>query len=66
MIAKMFHYSNVGIGFNMMTSYVDFKDEKLFYKNPLETFDFCAKNLSKKIVLRHDYKLWEYFIFVYK
>ena len=32
---KMFRYSKKGIGFNLMTSEVDFKDKNLFYMDPV-------------------------------
>ncbi len=66
MIKRMFELCNKGIGFNLMTSYVDYKEPHLFYKSPAEVFDFCMAELGNKVVLKHDYPLWEYTIYVYK
>lgn len=66
MLERMFALARVGISFNLMTSYVDFRDDKLFYKSAQETLDFCVRRLSRRVVIRHDYPLWEYTTYVYK
>lgn len=71
-ITKMFESCKKGVAFNAMSTYVDFFDEKLFYVNPLEVFDFCKKNLTRKVTLRHDYLVkensipFEFTIYLYK
>lgn len=58
--------SLLGFGFNLMTSYVDFKKPILYYADPKYFFDFCKKNFSKKVTLLHDYDLYEWTIIVKK
>jgi SAM-dependent methyltransferase len=71
-IKKMFEACKKGVAFNAMSTYVDYQDEGLYYSNPLEIFDFCKKNITKKVVLRHDYLIkensipFEYCIYLYK
>lgn len=65
MIKKCFDLCNIGLAFDMMSSYVDFYDEKLFYYDPVKIFKFCKK-LSKRIVLKHDYMPYEFIIYIYK
>lgn len=71
-IASMFESCAKGVAFNAMSTYVDFEAENLYYTNPLEIFDFCKRNLSKKVTLRHDYLVkensipFEYCIYIYK
>ena len=65
MIKKMFEISKKGLAFNMMTDYVDFRERRLFYYSPEGIFKF-AKNLSRYVILRHDYPLYEFTIYVYK
>jgi len=71
-ISKMFEACNKGMAFNAMSTYVDFQADNLYYSDPLEVFDFCKKNLSKKVCLRHDYLVkensipFEYAIYIYK
>lgn len=71
-IRKMFTYASKGVAFNSMSTYVDYHDEHLFYTNPLEIFDFCKREITPKVVLRHDYQVkanvipFEYCIYLYK
>ena len=62
----MFNYSRLGIGFNLMTSEVDFKDKNLFYIDPITIIKFLEKNISSKVKIINSYNLWEYTVFVYK
>lgn len=67
-------YSRVtkGIAFNMMSKYVDFEDESLFYAYPEEVFTFVKSNLSQYVCLRNDYQVkpgvlpFEFAVYVYK
>jgi len=55
-----------GMAFNLMTEYVDWKDGDLYYCPMSEMVDFCVSNLSRWLVVRQDYQLWEYTVYVYK
>lgn len=61
-ITHLFENSRKGIAFNCLSSYVDWKQENLFYADPKEFFDFCKSNLSKQVALLHDYPLYEWTI----
>lgn len=63
-LKNMFENSNIGISFNLLTKYVDFEAENLYYADPLYYFDFCKKELSRYVNLIHDYKLYEWTIVV--
>ena len=65
-VEKMFNYSRLGIGFNLMTSEVDFKDKNLFYIDPITIIKFLEKNISSKVKIINSYNLWDYTVFVYK
>ena len=65
-ISKMYQISNKGIGFNFLTFDTTFRDKKLFYMSIDELIRFLRKKISKKIIIHHDYELWEYTVFVYK
>ena len=45
---------------------VDFRSPSLYYANPGEVVDFCCRELSRYVVLRHDYPLYEHTIYVYR
>ncbi len=55
-----------GFAFNILTSYVDYKEPHLYYADPLYFFDYCKRHFSKKVSLLHDYDLWEWTILVRK
>jgi SAM-dependent methyltransferase len=58
--------STKGFAFNVLTSYVDYKEPNLYYADPMYFFDFCKRNFSNKVSLLHDYDLWEWTILVKK
>ncbi|WP_448213114.1 class I SAM-dependent methyltransferase [Colwellia sp. MEBiC06753] len=71
-IRKMYAACNKGVAFNAMSTYVDFFNDELYYADPLKVFDFCKKELTSKVVLKHDYIVkegsipYEFTIFLYK
>ena len=54
-----------GVAIDMMTAYVDFREDRLFYYSPEEIFRF-SKTLTKRVLLRHDYPLFEFTVYLYK
>tara|TARA_B110000046_G_scaffold22868_1_gene21618 strand:+ start:1486 stop:2109 length:624 start_codon:yes stop_codon:yes gene_type:complete len=65
-LEHMFDQSKKGIAFNLLTSYVDFEAKNLYYADPAYFFDFCKRQLSKKVNLIHDYPLYEWTIVVHR
>jgi len=63
-LQKLAEKTTRGLAFNLLTTYVDWKQENLFYADPMEFFDFCKKNLSRKVTLIHDYPLYEWTMLV--
>ena len=59
---NMFKHSRKGFAFNLLTSYVDWKEDHLFYCNPNYFFDYCKSNFSSEVLLFHDYPLYEWTI----
>jgi SAM-dependent methyltransferase len=53
-----------GLAFNLLTTYVDWRDETLFYADPHAFFDFCRTELSRRVSLLHDYPLYEWTMLV--
>ncbi|WP_374300590.1 trans-aconitate 2-methyltransferase [Ferrovibrio sp.] len=58
--------SRRGFAFNLLSTYVDFRADKLFYGDPGYFFDFCKRNCSRFVTLHHDYPLYEWTITVRK
>lgn len=65
-IREMYRRAECGIAFNMVTSYVDYRKSDLYYTNPAIIFDFCCKTLTRHVVIRHDYPLWDFTVYAYK
>ncbi len=59
-------FSLKGFAFNMLSTYVDYKEPHLYYGDPLFWFDYCKRNLARYVQLLHDYPLWEWTIIVKK
>jgi SAM-dependent methyltransferase len=55
-----------GFGFNLLSTYVDWKQDNLYYGDPFIFFDFCKQNISRYVSLLHDYPLYEWTILVRK
>ena len=53
-------HSRRGFAFNVLTSYVDWKEDHLYYADPTFYFDFCKRHISKYVTLLHDYPLYEW------
>lgn len=58
--------SRKGFAFNLLSTYVDWKQENLYYGDPFMFFDFCKRNISPYVSLLHDYQLFEWTLLVRK
>lgn len=71
-LEKAFAAAGRQVAFNAMSTYVDFQAPDLYYTDPREIFDFCKRNLTRRITLRHDYLVrddrppFEYTVYLYK
>lgn len=52
-------FCNEGIAFNMLSKYVDFYDDHLFYEYPEKVFKFAKEHLTPYVVIRNEYELKE-------
>lgn len=63
MLTTMFERCNFAIAANMMTDFVDYRDDYLHYYDPGEILRF-ARSLSRFVAVRHDYPLFEFTLYV--
>lgn len=63
-LEELNQFSRKGFAFNLLTSYVDWKEPHLYYGDPCFWFDYCKKHFSKRVSLLHDYPLWEWTMIV--
>lgn len=55
----LFRHTRRAMAFNNLSTYVDYRDDHLFYVNPEDLFKFCKEELSPLVTLRHDYSIKE-------
>jgi len=65
-LIELWSKCNKGIAFNVMSKNVDWEREDLFHVSMDELSLWLSKNLSRNIVMRQDYGLYEYTVYVYK
>lgn len=65
-IKVLWQKSNKGIAFNLMSKQVDWEVDYLFHVSLDELAWFLKKTLSRNFIIRNDYKLYEYTVYVYK
>ena len=58
-LRKLFQKTNIALVFNMLSNYVDYKDEGLYYSDPEEIFGFCKRELSPAVNLFHSEAIYE-------
>lgn len=64
-IDKMWAMCERGIGFNLLTDAVDWRDPDLFYISPREVIEHI-RGLTRLFVIRHDYYPFEFTAFAYR
>jgi SAM-dependent methyltransferase len=65
-LKNLWEKTNIGISFNLMSKIVDWERDDLFHVSMDEICLFLKNNLSRNFIIRNDYKLYEYTIYVYK
>lgn len=63
-LSDLWKKSRHGLAFNLLTTFVDWRADDLFYADPAEFFTFCRRKLSRFVTLLHDYPLYEWTILV--
>ncbi len=54
-LKKSMEKAQKSIRFNALSDYVEYKEEHLFYISPVYLFDYCKKNITSYVNLKHDY-----------
>lgn len=60
-LSLAFRHTRISVSVDMMSTYVDFQNPDLFYYAPEEIFRL-AKSITRRVVLRHDYRPFEFCI----
>jgi hypothetical protein len=70
-VKRLYAKSKIGLAFNLMSTYVDYKDPELYYENPCYAFDYVKRFITPYVCLNNDYLpkansiAFEYTIFAY-
>jgi SAM-dependent methyltransferase len=65
-LITLFKKSKKGIAFNVMSSHVDYRRDDLFHVPHDMMANLLINDLSRHYVIRNDYGLYEYTVYVYK
>jgi len=65
-LARVFTKTRIGLAFNVMSKQVDYERSDLFHLSFDILTNFISKNLTRNFIIRHDYGLYEYTVYVYK
>lgn len=63
---KLWSKCNKGIAFNLMSNLVDWKRDDLYHVSMDEICQYLVDNFSRNFIVRNDYNLYEYTIYLYK
>lgn len=66
MITRIYSYCNKGIAFNVMSKQVDWEIDTLFHVPMDDMANFLTKKISRNFIIRNDYGLYEYTVYLYK
>ncbi|MFX4212412.1 class I SAM-dependent methyltransferase [Aliarcobacter butzleri] len=66
MISLIYKYCNKGIAFNVMSKQVDWEIDTLFHVPLDDMANFLTKRVSRNFIIRNDYGLYEYTVYLYK
>lgn len=66
MIQSVYQYSNKGVAYNVMSKQVDWEIETLFHVPMDDMANFLTKNVTRNFIIRNDYGLYEYTVYLFK
>ena len=65
-LEKIWPKINKGIAFNLMSTLVDYQRDDLYHVSMDQICQYLVDNFSRNFVIRNDYGLYEYTIYLYK
>lgn len=66
LVKTLFQHCNKGIAFNVMSKAVDWEREDLFHLSTDLLISFLTKEVSRHFIIRNDYGLYEYTVYIYR
>lgn len=66
LLEASFARSKKALGFNFISTYVNYTEPDFAYFDPTELFKWCLDNLSRKVSMFHHYERTDVCVFVYR
>jgi SAM-dependent methyltransferase len=66
LILKVFSFAKIGLCFNVMSKHVDWERDDLFHLPHDTLCNFLCKKVTRNYIIRNDYGLYEYSVYIYK
>jgi SAM-dependent methyltransferase len=66
LLTAAFEFARKGVAFNVMSKHVAWERRDLFHLPFDEMAEFVTRNLTRNFVIRNDYGLFEYTVFLYR
>jgi SAM-dependent methyltransferase len=66
LLEAAFGLCRVGLGFNFLSTHVNFSEPTMAYHDPSRVLDFCIRRLSRKVTMAHHYERCDVSVFVYR
>jgi SAM-dependent methyltransferase len=66
LVRRAFAHARLGLAFNVATKQVDWERDDLFHLPVDLLLTFLSREVSRHVVIRHDYGLYEYTAYVYR
>ena len=63
---KVFSICNIGVAFNVMSKNVDWERGDLFHLSHDLLTEFLCKKITRNYIIRNDYGLYEYTVYLFK
>ena len=65
-VIKLCSLAKTGVGINMLSSYSpNQRSSESYYADPLKILEYILTNVSRRVVLRHDYRTNDFTIYIY-
>ena len=66
LVPVIYNKTEKGFAFNVMSKTVEWERDDLFHLSLDTLSDFLSKNLTRNFIIRNDYGLFEYTVYVFK
>jgi SAM-dependent methyltransferase len=66
LVTRLFEHATAGLAFNVMSTHVDWERDDLFHVSFDRMAAFVTRDLTRNVVFRMDYGLYEYTTYVYR